>query len=170
MRALIALLPLLLVTGHSAPEPPPADGHIAVPAAHSADASQPASEAAHAGHGEAARAEPPVPPAGQRWQADAALTRGMQQLRELSLDLERLPDRADAATLATFGERIEHTVHKLFAECRLEPEPDAALHAMLVEVLDARRQLGSAQPDAAAAQVTLERVLRQYREHFVDQP
>lgn len=123
----------------------------------------------HAIHAEA-QPEPPLPPHGQRWQADAALTRGMQALRAVVDDLQSLPQQADQAAVAALGERVEHTVHTLFAECRLAPEPDAALHALLADVIGARQQLGTEQSDPGAAQTTLTRVLEQYEARFVDQP
>lgn len=93
----------------------------------------------------------------------------MAQLRELSHALQALSPQPEAGAVAALGERVETTVHTLFAECRLAPEPDAALHALLAQVLEARRQLGAPQADPAAAHAILERVLAQYGERFVDQ-
>lgn len=166
MRALPSLLVLVLLGLQPA---------IALSQAQHDEHSEPTAQASHshdqdhaAEHAGHAPARTPAAPPGARWQADAALTRGMQQLRELSHALQSLPADPEPTAVAALGEQVEATVHMLFAECRLEPEPDAALHALLAQVLGARRQLGTEDTDPAAAQATLEQVLHEYAERFVD--
>ena len=103
----------------------------------------------------------------ERWHAEAALSAGMGQLAELSEQLSALQSDAEPAQLDLIGVSIEKTVQRMFAECRLAPEPDAALHGLLAEVLDARHAL---QKDrgAISAKISLDSVLARYREWFIE--
>ena len=85
-----------------------------------------ASHDAHAGHGPA-----PVLAEGERWATDQPLRAAMTRIREAvernapAYDQQQL-QAADAETLAI---AVEQDITYMVANCRLEPEPDAALHA-----------------------------------------
>lgn len=171
---ILLLTMLFLVACQPAPHDAADAAHGPTAVVESNPSATPATDADGHGHDHAmhakAHVEPPLPPDGERWQADAALTRGMQELRAVAQSLQELPQEADPAAVAALGERVEHSVHRMFAECRLAPEPDAALHALLAEVIGARQQLAAGESEPGAAQATLARVLEQYDQRFVDQP
>ena len=119
----------------------------------------------HAGHA----AMPEVAAGHVRWPIDTALGRGMARVQAGSDALAGLhatgtPDPARSRVIA---EELRSAVNTMFAECRLPPEPDAALHRLLAQVLDAARQLADGDLGGAAA-TQLRTVLTRYRELFDD--
>ena len=110
-----------------------------------------AGEPAHPhAHGHAHAAPATVLPA-TRFATDAPLREGMQRVR---LALDALADAADAGMppqqVRGQALAIEEAVQYMFAHCRLAPEPDARLHAILVPLLAAARQLREDPADLAA--------------------
>lgn len=130
-----------------------------------------AHDSAHGGHDHHAghAAMPEVAADHVRWPIDAALGRGMARVQAASDALADLhatgtPDPARSRAIAN---DLRSAVNTMFAECRLPPEPDAALHRLLAQVLDAARQLTDGDLDGAAA-TQLRTVLTRYRELFDD--
>lgn len=125
----------------------------------------PAAAQDHAGH----HATPPAQPeAGQRWATDAPLRKGMAEIRAAVGALQHYehghigPEQA--TTLAT---RVEGQVAYLVANCRLEPQADAALHAIIAKLLQGAAAL-KADPKDLAAVATLRQALQDYPRQFDD--
>lgn len=90
----------------------------------------------HHGHAEAQAA--PVRPAGTRWQTDAPLRAGMEAIKQ---QLEAALPKAHHGKLpakeyAALGKSVDAEIQKIFAQCKLPPDADAALHAVLVKIID----------------------------------
>lgn len=111
----------------------------------------------------------PRPPAGSRWSADAPLREGMARLHASVDALEGMAaggrHRADAVRAEAAA--IDEAVAYLFANCRLDPEPDAALHHLLAAVLEASARL-RADPGGPAAVADLREALSHYPHLFAD--
>jgi len=72
---------------------------------------------------------------GVRWQADMSLRQGMLAIRTAVAQsgAAALRDRAAAERLAA---AVRGQVDFMIATCRLDPEPDEALHGLLMEIVD----------------------------------
>ena len=101
-----------------------------------------------------------------RWPADAPLVRGMSRIRAVADALGHASHgHLDAAQVQALAAELRSAVETMFVQCRLEPEPDAALHPLLARVLGASRALSEGRFDAAA-QAELRAVLARYAELF----
>lgn len=119
----------------------------------------------HADHTSAATATPPV---GERWATDAPLRAGMLRVRVAAEALEPLAQGSmEPALVRAQADEIDAAVNAMFADCRLEPAPDAALHELLAKLLTASSALRAA-PDDAAPLAALHAVLTRYPELFDD--
>jgi len=86
-------------------------------------------------HGTAAPAKVRLE-AGRKWAADAPLRDGMSRIRAL-VEPQLAPAHAgkvNATQYAALAGRIETEVGGIVANCKLEPEADAALHAVIAEI------------------------------------
>lgn len=124
-----------------------------------AGAAQAAPQHSHDDH--AAHAPPVDAPAtpGQRWEADADLREGMRRVREALDDLRHHEMGHMPAQMAV--ERavaVEDAITYMFTHCELAPEPDAALHRILVPLLGAAKRLQSDTTDLAAVEAMREAV------------
>jgi len=81
----------------------------------------------------------PVPDGHVPWTPDAPLVEGMARVRA-ALDGLDAHGAAPDDVLAAAGE-IDEAVEFMFANCRLEPEPDIALHAVLARLMAGSEQL-----------------------------
>ncbi len=153
MRRSGAILGLCLALGGCGPADPPAtDAPAPVLAA-------PVAEAAPAA---------PTPAADLRWPVDAPLHAGMLRIRTATEALEHAEHgHLDAAQVGALAGEIESATQRIFAECKLEPDADAALHPLLARVLTAGRAL-RAKPDDLAPVGELREVLRLYPLRFSD--
>ena len=80
----------------------------------------------------------------QPWSSDAALRDGMTRIHEALEQLRHYEMGHMDATLARDRvEVIREAVADIFAHCELAPEPDAALHGMLVPLLAAAQAFDS---------------------------
>jgi hypothetical protein len=126
-----------------------------------------ASHGAHAppaGHVSHDQASDPV----VRWQADEPLARGMQRLRAATRALSHgAHGHLDVAQVQAISRQLDAAVRDMFAQCRLEPEPDAALHPLLARVLQASARLAGGRFDPQAL-AELEAVLARYPQLFED--
>ncbi|TWI12509.1 DnrO protein [Aerolutibacter ruishenii] len=105
---------------------PPADAH----AHHGQDKA-----AAHDHHGQESAAAP-VPPVGQRWATDAPLQDGMGRIRQAVTMLEHMEmGHVDPKQVPAFADQIQSAVNDMIANCKLEPDADAALHGLLVKFI-----------------------------------
>lgn len=158
----LVLAPLLLAATtlafpmeHHSPETTPDALH-----AHSGEDAH-AHGLAH-GHGE--EAVPAV-----RWASDEPLRTGMRRLRAATEALSHAAHgHLDAAQVKGIAAELEGAVQDMFAQCRLAPEPDAALHPLLARVLDASATLAEGSFDAGAHDALLA-VLARYPLLFDDE-
>lgn len=129
-----------------------------------ASANAPAAVAAtHAGH--VATTQAPAT-AGRRWKTDAPLRAGMARVRiatEVLAPLEH--GHLDPAQVVAVAGELRSAVNAMFAQCRLAPGPDAALHPLLARILGASQALRDAPADPAPL-AELRDVLAQYRKLF----
>lgn len=95
--------------------------------------------------------------------SDAPLRAGMLRIREL-LAAPR-PQEADAAR--GLADAIDAQVQQLFAQCKLEPDADAALHGVLALLLEGAAGL-RADADDDAAWAKLQQALVLYSQRFDD--
>lgn len=118
--------------------------------------------AAHAVH--AASTDLPV----HRWAPDTPLTQGMQRVRAATEALAHGGHgHLDKAQVANIADELQSAVEAMFAQCKLDPEPDAALHPLLARVLGAVATLREHGFDAGAL-ATLEQVFADYPRLFDD--
>lgn len=94
------------------------------------------------GHGHSTHTTAPVPAPSQRWLPDAPLREGMRRART-AVDGLRAGEAGHMSTQAIVdnASAVEAAVVYMFAHCKLAPEPDAALHGILVPMLDAAQRL-----------------------------
>lgn len=125
----------------------------------------PAAAQAHAGHHATTPAQPGT---GKRWATDAPLRKGMAEIRIAVGALQPGEGRhigpEQAAALAT---RVEGQVAYLVANCKLEPQADAALHAIIARLLQGAAAL-KADPSDLGARATLRQALQDYPRQFDD--
>jgi hypothetical protein len=117
---------------------------------------------AHAAHGAA-----PELAEGQRWATDAPLREAMLRIRDgvtarATAFREGTLSTAEGQVLAAF---VEEDVQFMIANCRLAPEPDAALHALIGRMLGAAEALRD-DPLSAGGLPQLEAVLNDYGATF----
>lgn len=166
--ALVLSLPLSVAAAQDHDGPDAASGPVAGHAGHANHSAEPAGAAHAAPSAQGARATGGTAPA-PRWPADAALTRGMARVRVVSDALAHAAHgHLDAGQMKALAAELQSAVETMYAECRLEPAPDAALHPLLARVLDAGRALSGGEFDAAA-QDDLHAVLARYAELFADE-
>jgi hypothetical protein len=117
---------------------------------------------AHTGHDAAT----PLPE-DQRWATDAPLREAMLRIRDgvtarATAFRESTLSAAEGQVLAAF---VEEDVQFMIANCRLAPEPDAALHALIGRMLGAAEALRD-DPLSAGGLPQLEAVLNDYGATF----
>ncbi|MBB1472586.1 MULTISPECIES: DnrO protein [unclassified Luteimonas] len=123
-------------------------GLAAVPA--TAAAQEPhAGHAAHATHGSQAT-HAPVPAAHVRWTPDAPLVEGMARVREAMTGLAHHEmghlGESNVLVLAT---DIDQAIEYMFANCKLDAEPDIALHGLLARLMAGTQALRADPANAA---------------------
>ena len=120
----------------------------------------------HAGH--AAHSHASAGADAQRWETDAPLRKGMGEVRAALADLRHLEMGHMPPAMA--GERaavVVSAVEGMFAECKLPPDADAALHAILIPLLEAAKRLGRDHSDVGAVAAMREAVA-DYPQRFDD--
>lgn len=133
---LFAFLVLSGITAPAAAAEPPSADH----AAHASHA-MPAAQDPHAAHAAPDAAHAVNAPT-QRWASDAALREGMGRVQAAIKELRHhelghMPPAAAREQAA----QIEAAIRFLFANCKLAPDADAALHQILLPLLQAAQRL-----------------------------
>ncbi len=101
-------------------------------AAHAAPAKPATAKPAAA---KSATAKPAAAPT-QRWATDAPLRAGMRNLREATETLNHYQmGHLDDVQRDNAVEKIDAAIKDMFANCKLEPEADAALHRLLAKFI-----------------------------------
>jgi len=124
---------------------------LAAAGAPAATAAPSAAPDAHShGHG---HASPPAPrpQAGRKWASDAPLREGMTRIRALVAPPLAGRSKMGAEESAALAARIEGEVGKIVANCKLPPQADAALHAILSELMAGTGAMAGRTPDADRA-------------------
>jgi len=141
---------------------PTAPAKVDAPAAidaHAADDAH-AHDVAHA----SVDADVPVPDGHQPWTPDAPLVAGMARVRAAVDALEAAP--GPAAVPGHVAE-VNEAIGYIFANCRLDPEPDAALHGVLARLMGASQAL-QADPADTAAVASMRAAITNYEALFDD--
>ena len=116
---------------------------------------------AHDGHAAAAPAT-----GDQQWATDAALRKGMTQLRDAAEIA--LPDGSasiDARVAKQLQTAVEDNVSFLIANCELSEQADAALHGLLADLLKGAKALAETAEQEQGAQLVLA-TLQRYPDVF----
>lgn len=102
----------------------------------------------HHGHdtAHAAGVDFPVPDHHVQWEPDAPLIEGMSRVRVAIAGVEADPDPATVVARAT---DIDAAIEYMFANCKLETEPDVALHAVLARLMAGSQALHANPADSA---------------------
>ncbi len=101
-----------------------------------------------------------------RWHADASLQAGMARVRTASDALEHLQHgHLDARQVRALADEITEAVNYMFANCRLDPAPDAALHPLLAKLLTDSQALQQHPTDSIPV-FQIRDVLARYAELF----
>ena len=86
-----------------------------------------------------------------RYVPDAPLLAGMRRIKAAATELARPPEGGpDPTRVLAQADAIGQAVDGIFRDCRLAPEPDAALHPVLARLLGAVNALRADTRDAEA--------------------
>jgi hypothetical protein len=108
----------------------------------------------------------PVP--AQRWTPDAPLQEGMRRARAAVDALrEYEAGRMSASVAVDQAKAVEAAVVYMFSNCKLAPEPDAALHGILVPLLSAAQAL-KADPGKVGTIADMRAAIARYPHYFND--
>lgn len=115
-----------------------------------------------------AHATAPTPIPAQRWATDAALREGMHRVHVALDQLHRyeLGQVPESAALAGVAD-IEAAGAYMFANCKLEPTPDTALHGILAPLLAGAAALKQHPKDMAAI-AAMHHAVADYPRYFND--
>mgnify|MGYP001084979488 CR=1 FL=1 len=130
-------------------------------------AAQASPQHAHESHpAHAATAAAPAP--AQRWAPDAPLSAGMRRAHTAVAELAHYEMGHMSAPMAVDrATEVEQAVTYMFANCKLAPEPDAALHGILVPLMSAAQTL-KADPTKVAAVAEMRAAIARYPQYFND--
>lgn len=159
-----------LVSGCAREQQPAADAGAIRDATAVAAADTPAADTHDAGHADAmARAggnDYPVPANHVRWTPDAPLVEGMSRVRTALAGLEA-PSHPDDAIVAARAADIDAAVAYMFANCKLDTDPDIALHAVLARLMAGATAL-KANPSDGSAVADMHAAMHNYGQLFDD--
>ena len=97
---------------------------------HASDEHAAADHAAHA-----ANSPLPSPPA-KRWASDAPLREGMRRMHRAVEALDQgKHGHLDLAQTSAIAQQVQDAANDMFANCKLTPEPDVALHGVLATLM-----------------------------------
>lgn len=119
-------------------------------------------------HATQAGTSAPVATSNARWAADAPLRDGMRRVHDALAELRHhemghmSPDQAREQASA-----IDGAVSSIFANCKLAPDADAALHGILVPLLTGAKRLHDDPADKDAIKAMRDAVAG-YPRHFDD--
>jgi hypothetical protein len=148
--------PLLLAAGCSREE-----------AASEAGGAVATSSESHAAHMHENDATKPVLPEGERWATDEPLRASMLKIRAgVEATMPAYQSGAlDANQARSLSATIEQNVAYMIQNCKLEPEPDAALHVLIGRMMTASEAM-KREPASPAGWPELMAVLRDYTATF----
>ena len=107
---------------------------------------------------------------GKKWQTDAPLRQGMDNIRvALAGDLKTIhANKASAKQYEALAARVEGEVAYVVQNCRLDPEADAQLHLVIAEVLGGAEAMQGKEKGVTrrAGAVRVVKALNEYGKHF----
>ncbi len=107
-------------------------------------------------------------PSDKKFVPDSSLHEGMARVRKAVETLQHMEHgHLDAGQVRATSDEIQAAVDFMFANCKLDPEADAALHPLLARVLTANEALRK-KPEDATPLVELRSVIDQYPQVFED--
>lgn len=110
----------------------------------------------------------PAPLPAARYTPDAPLRAGMRSVHQAVSELAHAEmGHMSAAMTRDRATGIETAVATMFANCKLEPTPDAALHGILVPLLTAAQAL-KANPSDTAQVARMRDIIAAYPRYFDD--
>lgn len=148
-----------LASGCAQDSQPTADASAVTATPADAHDTEHADAAAHA-----AGADYAVPAGHEPWIPDAPLVEGMSRVRTAIADLQAHPESATVVARAT---DIDAAIQYMFANCKLEPEPDNALHAVLARLIVGTQAL-HANPADLAPVTDMQAAVANYEQLFDD--
>jgi len=114
----------------------------------------------------AATAAAPAP--AQRWAPDAPLREGMRRAHTAVAELAHYEmGHMSAPMAADRAQEVQDAVTYMFANCKLSAEPDAALHGILVPLMNAAQTL-KADPTKVSAVADMRAAIAHYPQYFND--
>lgn len=123
--------------------------------------------AQHAQHAPVAAPATPATPA-QRWKTDAPLRTGMREIRVAVDALQHgVHGHLDDAQVVALATRVEQQIAYLVANCKLEPQADAALHVIIAELGTGARALREAPGDRDVV-ASMQSAVASYPQQFDD--
>jgi len=135
-------------------------------AASESDSPAVASSESHAAHIHENDATAPVLPEGERWATDEPLRASMLKIRAGVEETMRAYERSlDANQAQSLSATVEKNVTYMIENCKLEPEPDAALHVLIGRMLTASEAMKK-DPASQAGWPELMAVLHDYAATF----
>ena len=107
---------------------------------------------------------------GKPWATDTPLRQGMSQIRDAvqSATPEFQKGKLSRARAKVLAKSIETSVNFMLTNCKLEPEADASLHVILVQLLSAANEV-KLDPQTKNGMPRMHEVLGKYPLYF-DQP
>lgn len=88
----------------------------------------------HAAHAPAGTSPPTLP--ATPWATDAPLREGMRRMHRAVEALSHAEhDHLDPAQITAAAQQVENAAHYMITNCKLPPEPDAALHGVLATLM-----------------------------------
>lgn len=108
----------------------------------------------------------PVPANHVPWTPDAPLVEGMSRVRTALAGLEA-PSHPDDATVAARAADIDAAVAYMFANCKLDTDPDIALHAVLARLMAGTKAL-KANPSDGSPVADMHAAMHNYGQLFAD--
>lgn len=112
---------------------------------------------------------PPVPDNHQPWATDEPLRQGMTRVRKAVATVPaEAGARIDPATATALADEVDAAINYMFANCSLPPEPDAALHGVLAQLMVSSGELRSEAADAGPQVAKMRAALDRYALLFDD--
>ena len=138
-------------------------GALVTPATHAAQ-----DHHHHDAASSASAAVPAAPVPATRYTPDAPLRAGMRRVHQAVTELAHAEmGHMSAAMTRDRATTIETAVATMFAHCKLEPTPDAALHGILLPLLSAAQAL-KANPTDTAPVAHMRDAITAYPRYFDD--
>lgn len=129
---------------------------------------QSATHHGHAAHAASAGHDAKVQAPAQRWATDAPLRAGMRNLREATETLNHYQmGHLDDTQRDNAVDRIDAAIKDMFANCKLKPDADVALHGLLAKFI-AGANAARAGTFGKAELVPMQEALAQYPQLFDD--